>query len=174
MKYDPRINNELLISNPFNAETANKYIGRRGYFTDDIFNFSNLDNCCTGMLASVEEDNRHPYYCAISAEGVIIKGNFSFFLPAEFVAEKPEEKEEKKYRPYTLEEFCNEGFEIVVFREKNRPSHESHVRYNGYRKYDNVYKVILGNISYTLSDLFEDFEYLDDDGTWKPFGAEEK
>ena len=50
---------------------------------------------------------------------------------------------------------------------------EYHVKYNGYRKYDNVYKVILGNISYTFDDLFEDFELLDSDGNWIPFGVEE-
>lgn len=170
-QYDPRIKNEHCIRDLFNVETAEQYIGKRGYFTDDIFNFSNLDNCCAGMLASVESDNRHPYYCAISDEGVIIKGNFSFFLPAEFVEEKPKEKQ---YRPYTIEEFCNEGFEIIVFREKDCPSREFHLRYNGYRKCDNVYKVILGNMSYTLSDLFEDFEYLDSDGEWKPFGVKEE
>ena len=178
MKYDPRIKNEHCIRDPFNVETAKQYIGKRGYFTDDIFNFSNLDSCCAGMLAHVEADSRHPYYCAISDEGVIIKGNFSFFLSAEFVEEKPKEK---KYRPYTLEEFLNDGFEvlnegleIVIFREKGNPLTEYHVRYNGYRKYDNnVYKVILGNISYTLSDLFEDFERFYN-GRWFPFGVKEE
>lgn len=171
MKYDSRIKNEHCIRDPFNVETAKQYVGKRGYFTDDIFNFSNLDNCCAGMLAHVESDNRHPYYCAISDEGVIIKGNFSFFLSAEFVDEKPKEKQ---YRPYTIEEFLNEGFEIIVFREKSNPLMEYHVRYNGYKKYNNVYNVILGNIGYTLSDLFEDFEYLDSDGKWRPFGVVEK
>ena len=170
MKYDPRIKNEHCIRDPFNVETAKQYIGKRGYFTDDIFNFSNLDNCFAGVLVSVEEDNRHPYYCAISDEGVIIKGNFSFFLSAEFVEENPKEK---KYRPYTIEEFCNEGFEIIVFREKDCPSREFHLRYNGYRKCDNVYKVILGNITYTLSDLFEDFERFYN-GRWFPFGVKEE
>lgn len=107
-QYDPRIKNELCIRDPFTIDTGKQYIGKRGYFTDDIFNFSNLDNCFAGMLAHVESDSRHPYYCAISDEGVIIKGNFSFFLSAEFVEEKPEEKpEEKKYRPYTLMEFID-------------------------------------------------------------------
>lgn len=169
-QYDPRIKNELCIRDPFTIDTGKQHIGKRGYFTDDIFNFSNLDSCCTGMLASVESDNRHPYYCAISDEGIIIKGNFSFFLSAEFVEEKPKEKQ---YRPYTIEEFCNEGFEIVVFREKGNPSTEYHVRYNGYKKYDNVYKVILGNMSYTLSDLFEDFERFYN-GRWFPFGVKEE
>ena len=170
MKYDPRIKNEHCIRDPFNVETAEQYIGKRGYFTDDIFDFSNLDNCCDGMLVSVEADNSHPYYCGISDEGVIVKGNFSFFLSAEFVEEKPKEK---KYRPYTIEEFCNEGFEIIVFREKNNPLMEYHVRYNGYKKYDNVYNVILGNIGYTFSDLFEDFERFYN-GRWFPFGVKEE
>lgn len=41
------------------------------------------------------------------------------------------------------------------------------------KKYDNEYKVILGNISYTFDDLFEDFERFYNGG-WFPFGVEEE
>ena len=62
-----------------------------------------------------------------------------------------------------------------MFRHKNDESLEYHVRYNGYIKYDNgdVYLIIFGRKTYPLNELFENYEYLDDDGEWKPFGVEE-
>ena len=159
MKLDTRIMSGKRPLTCFDVEEAKAFIGKECYFTNNLREYADLTTVTAKRILGNVED--HFYAEQYS-------GMYAYCLPCDWVTE------EKKYRPYTLEEFCNEGFEIVVFREKNRPSHESHVRYNGYRKYDNVYKVILGNISYTLSDLFEDFEYLDDDGTWKPFGAEEK
>ena len=158
MKLDTRIMSGKRPLTCFDVEEAKAFIGKECYFTNNLREYADLTTVTAKRILGNVED--HFYAEQYS-------GMYAYCLPCDWVTE------EKKYRPYTIEEFCNEGFEIVVFREKNRPSHESHVRYNGYRKYDNVYKVILGNISYTLSDLFEDFEYLDDDGTWKPFGAEE-
>ena len=160
MKLDERIIDGKRPLTCYDTDEAEKYIGKLCYICNDYSRFYKLSLLEPTILTGVE-DCEIPFHYDKDFQD-------EFCLPCEWVTE------EKKYRPYTIEEFCNEGFEIVVFREKNRPSHESHVRYNGYRKYDNVYKVILGNISYTLNDLFEDFEYLDDDGTWKPFGAEEK
>ena len=159
MKLDSKIIDGKRPLTCFDVEEAKAFIGKECYFTNNLREYADLTTVTAKRILGNVED--HFYAEQYS-------GMYAYCLPCDWV------KEQKKYRPYTIEEFCNEGFEIVVFREKNRPSHESHVRYNGYRKYDNVYKVILGNISYTLSDLFEDFEYLDDDGTWKPFGAEEK
>lgn len=175
-QYDPRINNEHCIRAPFTVDTAKQYIGKRGYFTDDLFNFSNLDSCCDGMLVSVESDNRHPYYCGISDEGVIIKGNFSFFLSAEFVEEK---SKEQKYRPFTLEEF-NERFEFgeyITFRLKDKTRYFC-TPYNG-----NEYRseteddpvddgVHLGAYSFSLLELFNNYELQAEDD-WLPFGVEE-
>lgn len=176
MKYDPRIKNEHCIRDPFTIDTGKQYIGKRGYFTDDIFNFSNLDNCCAGMLVSVEADNRHPYYCGISDEGVIIKGNFSFFLSAEFV----EEKTEKKYRPYTLMEFTNK-FTIgcpIKFRKKGEVGSESYLILNDYSHNqllgETTTDIYIGRGAYTLDELFNKYEwqehYTED---FKPFGVEE-
>lgn len=176
-QYDPRINNEHCIRDPFTVDTAKQYIGKKGYFTDDLFNFSNLDSCCDGMLVSVESDNRHPYYCGISDEGVIIKGNFSFFLSAEFVKEKPKEK---KYRPYTFMEFT-EKFTMglpIKFRQKRAVGYERYLILNGYQHEQAEGRLItyiyIGSQGYTLDALFMDYEwqehYTED---FKPFGVEE-
>lgn len=177
MKYDPRIKNELLISDPFNADTAKKYIGKKGYFTDGIASFSNLDKCFTGMLVSVEADNEHPYYCGISDEGVIIQGNFSFFLPAEFVEEKPKEK---KLRPYTFMEF-DEKFTVgcpIKFRQKRAEGWERYLILNGYQHEQKEGRTItyiyIGSQGYSLDALFMDYEwqehYTED---FIPFGVED-
>ena len=148
----------------FNAERCEKYINNlKGYFANRISCFSDINSCKYGTLESVLDDQQESFYMSETEE------SFSFFIPEYFVKPK-----EKKYRPYTIEEFCNEGFELVVFRSKNDESIEYHVRYNGYVKYDNdVYLIIFGRKTYPLNELFEDYEYLDDDGKWKPFGVEE-
>ena len=171
-QYDPRIKNEHCIRDPFNVETAKQYIGKRGYFTDDIFNFSNLDNCCDGMLVSIETDDRHPYYCGISDEGVIIKGNFSFFLSAEFVEEKPKEK---KYRPFTdaKEFFIKTNFEVGdLIHIRSKPhNHEYHLLIIGWTDEG----LMLGNFSeMTFDELLDKFELWDEEeGNFKPFGTED-
>lgn len=172
MKYDLRIKDYHDIR-CFASRNNRECLGKFGYFAEDISEFENLDKCVMG-ICFFKDGEEFPFYRFDHAtrRPAHPEKAYPLFCPESVIKE---ETEEKKYRPYTIEEFCNEGFEIIVFRERNYPSHESHVRYNGYRIYDdNVYKVILGNISYTLSDLFEDFEYLDSDGEWKPFGVEEE
>lgn len=157
MNIDDRITDRKYIFDCFSADKAKEYVGENCYMTDDFPLFEDLDFIPVYKLDAIDNNS---FY---SETG---EGNFEYCLPVRFV--KPVEK---KYRPYTIEEFCNEGFEIIVFRERDCPSREFHLRYNGYRKCDNVYKVILGNISYTLSDLFEDFERFYN-GRWFPFGVE--
>ena len=59
----------------------------------------------------------------------------------------------------------------VRYRRKNS-DHECVVIFDGY--YTNDKLVNLGGIYYKLTDLFEYFEYYDNDNSkWKPFGVEE-
>ena len=169
MKLDKRVKENALIGHCFNAEDLKRYKGQVCYFVDALEDFSDLINPFEGVLKAVSPDAVDCYVAEAKVNGSPAEFSYAFCLPAVFVEKKPEEK---KYRPYTIEEFCNEGFGIIVFREKDCPSREFHLRYNGYRKCDNVYKVILGNISYTLSDLFEDFERFYN-GRWFPFGVED-
>ena len=160
MEYDKRITNPDMILSCFDVKfVMANYRNKNGYFTDCIDYYADLSKCHYGKLTDIRDDD-HAYYLD-SAKW------YNFFLPESSIKPK---KKEKKYRPYTMEDF--EISEFVVFREKSNPSMEYHVRYNGYRKYDNFYKVILGNISYTFSDLFEDFERFYN-GRWFPFGVEE-
>lgn len=158
MEYDKKIDDRAMILNCLDVGFCKRKTFSSGYFTNCIDNYSDLSRCKYGKLTDTTEKSVYTYQK---------DGNdwFAFFLPDCAV------KEEKIYRPYTMENFNISEF--VVFREKSNPSMEYHVRYNGYRKYDNVYKVILGNISYTFSDLFEDFERLANNGEWVPFGVKE-
>lgn len=171
MKYDSRIKDYHDIR-CFASRNNRECLGEYGYFAEDISEFENLDKCAMG-ICYFKDGEEFPFYRFDHTTRSLEypKKAYPLFCPVSAIKE---EKKEKKYRPYTIDEFCNEGFEIVVFRDKDDPSLEYHVRYNGYRKCDNVYKVILGNISYLLDDLFEDFEYLDSDGEWKPFGVEDE
>lgn len=159
MKLDKRIKSIDSIRS-FNTNNDD-CLAEEGYFCNYLTSLDNLECCAKGMCI-FDDGSRYPF---------IMKGTRNKYQF--FIRKCDLQKEEKKYRPYTIEEFCNEGFEIVVFRSKIDESPEYHVRYNGYIKYDYVCNFILGTISYTLSDLFENYEYLDDDGEWKPFGVEE-
>ena len=174
MKLDPRIEKDTLIYTPFSLDGTNEMIAvhDKGYFSDDIRDFSDLKSCVHGELVELASLSDTPYACKVKSSDKIF---YSFYIP-----ECNLKPVEKKYRPYTIEEFLNEGFEIlnegfeiIVFREKSNPLAEYHVRYNGYKKYDSIYKVILGNISYTFDDLFEDFERFYN-GRWFPFGVKEE
>ena len=159
MKLDKRIIKGKRPLTCFDIEEAEKYIGKMCYISDNYDFFCDMDLTQQKILNGVE-DCEVPFHFDSDNQA-------EFCLPCEWVTE------EKKYRPYTIEEFCNEGFEIVVFRNKNDESIERHVRYNGYIKYDNeVYLIVFGNKTYPLNELFDDYEYLDDDGVWKPFGVE--
>lgn len=159
MKLDKRIIKGKRPLTCFDIEEAEKYIGKMCYISDNYDFFCDMDLTQQKILKGVE-DCEVPFHFDSDNQA-------EFCLPCEWVTE------EKKYRPYTIEEFCNEGFEIVVFRNKNDESIERHVRYNGYIKYDNeVYLIVFGNKTYPLNELFDDYEYLDDDGVWKPFGVE--
>lgn len=171
MKLDSRIiipHTEILTCFDTDSENARKTVGKKGYFSFRLGSFYDLSTCDYGTLDLIDTANRDDDH---GSDDVFHRKEndcyYSYFISEEFIALK-----EKKYRPYTIEEFCDMGFEFVVFRDKNDPPLEYHVRYNGYRKCGNFYKVILGNISYSFSDLFENFEYFYN-GRWKPFGVKE-
>lgn len=104
MKLDPRIKSLSDILTPFDTERAKELIGQKGFFANGIEFFRDGEpHCVYGTLTRVfdHQDQTDPY---LKMEGGDL---YSFFLPESSL--KPEEKkpEEKKYRPYTPEEFCD-------------------------------------------------------------------
>jgi len=150
------------------AEKCDKYIGQKGYFSNNIALFKNIDLCIDGTLEAVHGDE---------AESFEMRDNrkfYRYFIPECFV-----EPKEKQFRPYTLQEFKGNlpkmifPDDLIHFRHKNNEFSEYAQRYNGYIVNSRATVICLGSREYTLGDLFENFEYLDKDGEWNTFGVEE-
>jgi hypothetical protein len=168
MNIDPKIKDLSKIYNVFNRNsvTGNK----QGYFANSLSAFSDLKNCVDGNLVAIDNDSERPFLSGVVDGGCIIKGNFSYFTSVDNV------KTEKKFRPYTIAEF-QRVFTIgrpIRYRIKNQPDTEKLLIFNGYARNNNKVYIYIGCISYTLEQLFDDFEwqeYYPDD--YKPFGMED-
>ena len=160
MKLDERF--KVLPFCCFGAEKCVKYIGQKGYFTDNIDFFKNIDFCIYGTLEEVHAEQADSFQ-------MDNKKFFRYFIPEYFVKPK-----EKKYRPYTFDDFRLQIGELIRFRKKGDHNFEISTMYIGYIKYDGIVKVLLGNIYYSLEELFNQYELYDSDlHTWKIFGVEE-
>lgn len=162
MELDKRIyEDRRVIFTCFTAEDAKKFVGRKGFFADEIYAYRDLDFTDFGTLDGVDADDV-PF-----KSGSL---RHQFFLPAEFVrpAETPAEK---KWRPFTLNEFLAR-FPLLspaVFRRKTN----GELRTYSFIGYIASEGIILGNDWRRLENLFEDYELKGEDGSWTPFGVEE-
>lgn len=162
MELDPKIRKGFKPLDCYDAETAKKYIGKRGFFFDTLDGFTDLSGRCVyDVLESIDDS-----FCPFYSEGT--QDFFNFFLPEEF--------SNNHYRPYTLAEFLQE-FSLskpVKFRQKST----GNIHYQillGYSEYayeddENLY-VTLGTTEYTLQNLFEKYEVFKD-GAFRPFGIQ--
>ena len=166
MKLDPRIKALSDILTCFDIEEAKQYIGQKGYFTDDLYRFSDVLSCYHDTLTNVKDNDDDNY---------IFNDDDNHYWDL-FIPESRLLIEKKKYRPFdpaTFEQYFDIG-SVIEFRkkdEKNRIYKETIESTS--RDYNlNEFYVEIGEYTYTLSDLFEDFE-LFENGEWKPFGVEE-
>lgn len=169
MKLDPRIIKGKKPLTCFDLEQAKDYVGKNGYFSDYLNVYTNIRNMEESVLQSLDE---HHYEAFVET-----CCKWAFFLPAEWVKET-----EKKYRPFSLDEFlkvCDIG-DSVYFKKKNSDEVEC-AMFLGYvtdvdRSDDEkpgACEVMLGVFHYSLFSLFEDFERFYN-GRWWPFGVEEE
>ena len=167
MILDYRITDEDFICMPY-SKTADQYIGQEGYFADKLSDFSNLDTCRSGMLAGVETKADHPYYCAVSDGGVIINGNFSFFLPEIAVMK------EKKFRPYTFEELPIKVCDTIYLKNKSTGIIETCLCISILDEGNQIKSIAFGLNSYSIQELFENYVWRYSDlWDFQPFGVEE-
>lgn len=132
-----------------------KYIRKECYFTNDISKFSCItDALAKGTLTSIK-DNDEPY----QHKGILSEFNSSFILPCEWVIK------EKKYRPYTLQEFIDK-FTVgqpIKYREKGNEGSERYLILNGYqheqRKGQTTTFIYIGSYPFTLDELFNAYEW---------------
>ena len=156
-----------------NSEVLKPFLQKEGYFSNNLRNFLNLNSCKKGCLVKVFAKNFDCFVCFADDSN----SSYKFFIPEAWV--KPEEPE-KKYRPFSLEEFLK-IFDIgdqIGFRSKDN----GEVKYAmlvGYTddffadntdRSDGKNDVMIGIYRFSLSYLFENYDlYFEDE--WQPFGV---
>ena len=158
----------------------NRDLDKKGYFADHIAEFKDLSKCMYGEFVEYRE-HEQCFLCEIDHyDGTFDHTYYRYFIPEDSLL--PVEKPEKKYRPYSLEEFL-EIFGIgdqIVFRVKNDDDIKC-AMFTGYitdveridDKTPGACEVMLGIFHYSLLDLFKDFERFYN-GRWWSFGTEVK
>lgn len=142
---------------------------KKGYFANSIFDFKDLKRLCVyGEYAGWREHNQC-FLCKQAGDETY----YSYFLPeSRLLPEEPE----KKYRPFTLDEFVNKyslGDEIILkVKENNKIEHKLFIEYiKDAKNINTCMNICLGGFYYSLKDLFDKSELYTSEG-WKPFGVE--
>lgn len=153
------------------------FIGCKGFVFDNFVQAKDLTKCKYGTLVDVDDDNDGDDHCfkARDKNGNDFVGYFRFFIPEKLL--KPIKK---KYRPYSLAEWIeqHEIGEVINYRNKSAGVICCHMCMGyAYGKDRDLTKInegtlTLGVASYSLSYLFEDYEIIEANGEWKPFGVE--
>lgn len=167
MKLDKRI----IVRRPLDCldvDTAKNYIGKKGYFANNISAYQDLEKFLGGFhlwistLRKIEDDE-------VIAFGDDFGRLNCYFLPEEWV-----KKPEKKFRPYTLNEWIeqHEIGDIIHYRSKSDRTELRHM-YLGTRHRPEYKMLTLGDSSYSLDCLFEEYE-IEVDGEWLPFGVKDE
>ena len=162
-KFDKRIDKDLIdvytIFNRFSSDL----IGTTVYASNVLKNFQNLENCKKGIVDHIDN---HGFAVTLENGETFF---FYFVIPSFSV-----KVEEKVFRPCTLDEFGLHIGDLIRFRRKDDHNFEIGTMYMGYRRKNGGVNVLLGNNYYSLQDLFEDYEWYDNDShTWEMFGVEE-
>lgn len=176
-KMDKRIRKVTDIKTPFSEdfEELSNYIGFNAYGADDVNCFHDLDACYSGTLKRVyDDDSGFPFIISSSKE----VHPFRYMILEKDL--EPKNKTEKKYRPFTMEEFNDlvEFGEFVSYRQKDK-AHTYCVMYVGNQYIseteDNPQEdmVGLGPYYHSFEELLTDYEWLPaDQDKWVPFGVE--
>ena len=81
MKLDPRIKQGCRPFTMFDTDAAKEFIGKQGFFTNDITAFHDFNYNCNkiayGILKTINDIGIYPFY----TNG---RELFNFFIPAEF------------------------------------------------------------------------------------------
>ena len=166
MELDKRIIEGKKPLDCFDAEIAKQFIGKKGLFGTHKSQFMNLDTCPKCVFDELKEVDNY------DDSPFITSGNhcYRFFLPEEWV-----QLGEKKFRPFSLNEFLNRYrlgntvyFRRIGYKEVKCAMFVEYVR--GESPEEN--QIILGNMRYTLAYLFKNCELSLED-IWQPFGVEE-
>ena len=164
MKLDNKVKEDYIIFSCFGTEQAKRYVDRKGYFTNDMGDFNNLNDCYYGTLNVVDDNGSRPYL------NKDFSRYFGFFLPEAYV----KKQKQKKYRPCTIDDFGLHIGDLIRFRRKGDNDFETCTMYIGYVKTNGTVQVLLGQCCYSFEELFNEYEWFDrDSNTWEMFGVEE-
>ena len=174
MELDKRIMPGKRPLSCFDTEQAMQFIGKQCYFSDDARDFMNLNKADGDTLFYVAELQNiwtAEEYCFADNSN-----DYRFILPCEWV--KPE-KQEIKWRPFTLDEFVKRfdlevGTRVFLIRSKTTPENQRRLLLTGIIQDKDPYScgVCLGGFYFTFSDLFDMFEVRFGKNDWQPFGVE--
>lgn len=153
------------------------HIGEKGYFANTISYFSDINLCKYGTLGCILDESKpeEPFYMEEN------KLSYGYFIPECFVKPK-----EKKYRPYTLNEFLDKYIVCANIRIRQRDRACQYfgklIGYQfptdpntGKQKGDNDAIVCIGGYNFKLTELFTDYEQYDNmKDIWVPCGVEVK
>lgn len=160
MELDPRIKSIDSIRS-FNTNNDD-CLAEKGYFCNYLTSLGNLECCAKGMCI-FDDGSRYPF---------IMKGTRNKYQF--FIRKCDLQKEEKRYRPCTLDDFGLNIGDLIRFRRKDDHNSEICTMYTGYVKYKGIVKVQLGAGYYSFDELFNNYEWFDkDSNTWEIFGVEE-
>ena len=183
MKLDKRIKEGKRPLTCFDLKETEQFIGKKGYFAHCIDYYEDLKSTVFGTLGGTEDTDHSSFVCT---EETFDNYYYHFFIPEDWVL--PEEEPEKKYRPYSLNEFLNEH-EIgdkITYRHKYKEQPENFIRHKemicGYQIMEGEANtpgeglINLGGTWVSLQAMFDDCEtpnsYLYPE-VWQPFGIKE-
>lgn len=171
MKLDKRIKEG---KKPFDcvdaeSETIKSFIGKKGYFANHISEFIDISDLEEDVLTAINpnEPDCEVYKATCTT--------WEYFLPAEWVKEP-----EKKYRPFSLEDFLNifHVGDLIHFRRKNDDEVKV-AMFTGYitdvdridDKTPGAVELMLGIFHYSLFSLFDEGFEVFFENKWQPFGV---
>lgn len=165
MELDSRIIDGKKPLDCFDTKIAEQFLGKKGYFSDYLNEYTHICNTEEDVLQSLDEHHDEAYKGS--------RNKWEFFLPAEWV------KPETKYRPFTGIEFAEKfGLKLNSIIRLRSVSTKDDCCYNykvvfiGYRWCDDVFQVFLNGHWLDLPELLELYEY-EENGEWHKFGVEE-
>lgn len=158
-----------ILKNPlsgFDVDEAKRclYLSKKGYFGNFVEDFEDVSQQPFGTLRYMVDGFFSP-----NEDGHDL---YTFFLPEDWVKTEPKED----YRPFTLEEFRSKFplLSPITFREKDGGTVFTQC-FLGYTEteYHDPF-VTLGACEFFLEELFEEYELLDSENKFVPFGVREE
>ena len=166
MKLDKRIFPTKRPLTCFDAEYAKQFIGKKGFVTDELKQFCDLNKTQESTLKNVWQNEIYCFVASVTA--------YKYFLPSEWVNTV---EPEKKWRPFSLTEWRHIyaiGDEIV-FRMMDSDTYKVFMYCGLFSDHDDDLPgkgvINLGGELFVLQNLFDLYELRRND-EWQPFGVE--